>query len=170
MRYLKIRKCHRLLNKVFWALGTKSPSPTDKSPQIFCPEFSQLFQAGHFGKGVVINSEHCDSQSKSISKTNIHSTITEWSTVLPTSEINSIIYFSFIGHKTKDDLLNQKLQGIPHWQTGGKTFNKLVPVPYLTGQLPTFLKLWIKTYKDHCLLKTNKITLDYKWSGNFPLS
>ena len=47
-------------------------------------------------------------------KTNIHSTITEWSTVLPTSEINSIIYFSFIGHKTKDDLLNQKLQGIPH--------------------------------------------------------
>ena len=28
--------------------------------------------------------------------------------------INSIIYFSFIGHKTKDDLLNQKLQSIPH--------------------------------------------------------
>ena len=111
-----------------------------------------------------------ESNSSDIHKTNIHSTITEWSTVLPTSEINSIIYFSFIGHKTTDDLLNQKLQGIPHWQTGGKTFNKLVPVPYLTGQLPTFLKLWIKTYKDHCLLKTNKITLDYKWSGNFPLS
>lgn len=105
-----------------------------------------------------------------VTYTNIHSTVTQWSTVLPTSEINSSIYFSFIGHKTKDDLLNQKLQGIPHWQTGGKIFNKLVPVPYLTGQLPIFLKLWIKTYKDHCLLKTNKITLDYIWSGNSPLS
>lgn len=55
-----------------------------------------------------------ESNSSDIHKTNTHSTITEWSTVLPTSEINSIIYFSFIGHKTKNDLLNQKLQGIPH--------------------------------------------------------
>ena len=79
-----------------------------------------------------------ESNSSDLHKTNIHSTITEWSTVLPTSEINSIIYFSFIGHKTKDDLLNQKLQGVPRWQTGGKTFNKLAPMPYLTANYQSF--------------------------------
>lgn len=37
-----------------------------------------------------------------IHKTNIHSTITVWFSVLPTSQINAIIYFSPSFHNNKD--------------------------------------------------------------------
>lgn len=38
------------------------------------------------------------------------------------------------------------------------------------SQPSVFLKIYIKIYKDYCLLETNQSTLDHQWPGNSPLS
>lgn len=42
----------------------------------------------------------------------------------------------------------------------------LTPMPCLSQPTQIFFKIWIKVYKDYCLLETNQSTLDHQWPVN----